>query len=97
MGSGLGLMITLLITGSLFGAHGIYAETAAVSHHVPLPEEVRGIYWTAETARTQRANELFSYMLETGINTIVIDIKMDNGEVVMPPQKILDELGQKNI
>ncbi|MCC7522675.1 hypothetical protein IT407_02660 [Candidatus Uhrbacteria bacterium] len=97
MGSGLGLLITLLITGSIFGAHGIYAETTVSSHHVALPAEVRGIYWTAETARTPRANELFAYMLETGINTIVIDIKMDNGEVVMPPQKILDELGQKNI
>lgn len=97
MGSGLGLMVAMLITGSLFGAHGIYAEQAAVSHKVPLPQEVRGFYWTAETARTSRADELLAYAEQTGLNTIVIDLKMDNGQIVMPPQGMIDKLGQKNI
>lgn len=65
--------------------------------HVPVPEEVRGIYWTAETARNKRAEELRTYMLKTGINSVVIDVKMDNGEVVMPPQTIIDKLGQDGI
>lgn len=65
--------------------------------HVPAPEEVRGIYWTAETARNRRAEELREYMLKTGINSVVIDVKMDNGEVVMPPQAIIDKLGQDGI
>jgi hypothetical protein len=65
--------------------------------HVPVPEEVRGIYWTAETARNKRAEELRTYMLKTGLNSVVIDVKMDNGEVVMPPQAIIDKLGQDGI
>ncbi|MCE9585884.1 putative glycoside hydrolase [Candidatus Uhrbacteria bacterium] len=68
-----------------------------VTLHVPLPDEVRGIYWTAETARIHRAEELRAYMLKTGLNTAVIDLKMDNGQVVMPPQTIVDELGKDNI
>lgn len=50
--------------------------------HVSLPNEVRGLYWTAVTATTSRADVLLEYMLETGLNTVVIDVKMDNGELV---------------
>ena len=55
---------------------------ATDAEHTPLPTEVRGLYWTAVTATTARADELLVYMLETGINTAVIDVKMDNGELV---------------
>jgi hypothetical protein len=65
--------------------------------HVALPREVRGIYWTAETARVNRAEELRAYMLKTGLNSVVIDLKMDNGQVAMPPQAIIDKLGQDGI
>jgi len=65
--------------------------------HVPVPEEVRGIYWTAETARIKRAEELRQYILKTGLNSVVIDLKMDNGQVVLPPQDIIDKLGQDGI
>jgi hypothetical protein len=68
-----------------------------VVSHVPLPQEVRGFYWTAETARIGRARELLAYMQKHGLNTVVIDLKMDNGEVVLPPQELIDELGQKGI
>lgn len=68
-----------------------------VTLHVPLPDEVRGIYWTAETARIKRAEELRSYMLKTGLNAVVIDLKMDNGQVVMPPQAMIDKLGTDDI
>jgi len=56
-------------------------ETIEV-RHTPLPEEVRGLYWTAVTATTARASELLEYMIQTGLNTVVIDAKMDNGELV---------------
>lgn len=53
-----------------------------IEMHVPLPEEVRAIYWTAPTAFGERGDELLAYMLETGLNAVVIDVKMDNGELV---------------
>ncbi len=52
------------------------------SDHINTPDEVRGIYWTASTARSSRADELLEYMLETGLNSVVIDVKMDNGELI---------------
>ncbi len=45
----------------------------AVIVRVPLPSEVRGIYWTAFTAATKRADELIEYMKKTELNTVVID------------------------
>jgi len=56
--------------------------------HMPLPEEVRGIYWTASTAGSQRANELIVSLKQTGLNTVVIDLKMDNGQLAFVPQGI---------
>lgn len=53
--------------------------------HLELPEEVRGIYWTATTAGSQRKDQLLNYMLETGLNTVVIDLKMDNGQLAFMP------------
>ncbi|NQV89820.1 hypothetical protein HQ487_00260 [Candidatus Uhrbacteria bacterium] len=53
-----------------------------VTSHVLLPEEVRGIYWTAVTATNARADQLIEYMLETGLNAVVIDVKMDNGQLL---------------
>ncbi len=52
---------------------------------VPLPVEVRGLYWTAVTAATKRGDELLAYMKETGLNAIVLDLKMDNGQLVFTP------------
>lgn len=57
-------------------------EDETPSIYTSLPDEVRGLYWTAVTATTSRADELLEYMLETGINTVVIDVKMDNGQLV---------------
>ncbi|MBI4257000.1 hypothetical protein HY626_03030 [Candidatus Uhrbacteria bacterium] len=64
----------------------------AVSH-VPLPDEVRGLYWTAVTATSSRADELLAYMLESGLNTAVIDVKMDNG-ALLEPMKFEDVLAK---
>lgn len=65
--------------------------------HVPLPDEVRGIYWTAETVRTKLGQSLIAYMQKYGSNAAVIDLKMDNGEVAIPPQTVIDQLGKDNI
>lgn len=60
----------------------------AIVVRVPLPLEVRGIYWTAFTAATKRADELIDYMKKTGLNTAVIDLKMDNGQLGFAPKDI---------
>ncbi|MBI4280818.1 hypothetical protein HY628_01310 [Candidatus Uhrbacteria bacterium] len=53
--------------------------------HLKTPAEVRGLYWTAATAGSDRKEELLVYMAEAGINTVVIDLKMDNGELAFLP------------
>lgn len=45
------------------------------------PVEVRGIYWTAFTAGSKRADELIALCDETELNAVVIDIKEDTGQV----------------
>jgi len=77
------------------GNYGVYAPTLA--DHVDTPAEVRGIYWTADTVRTKRADELLQYMLKTGLNTAVIDIKMDNGEVSFPTTSTIQKLADNKI
>lgn len=54
--------------------------------HVSIPQEVRGLYWTAASAGSGRAQELIAYMKETGLNTAVIDLKMDNGQLAFVPE-----------
>src|SRR3989339_1937316 len=72
---------------------------SSMTKHTPLPEEVRGLYWTAFTATTWRADELLSYMLESGLNTVVIDVKMDNGELLeaVELEEILGKLYEAGI
>lgn len=53
--------------------------------HVPIPKEVRGMYWTAYTAGISRADELIKYMKDTGLNTVVIDLKKDSGILSFEP------------
>jgi len=59
-------------------------EPARVAH-TPLPEEVRGIYWTVATAGSKRGDELLQYMKTSGLNTAVIDLKLDNGALGFEP------------
>ncbi len=75
----------------------VVAPAPEVVIHIPAPQEVRGIYWTAETARIPKAEELLSYMKKSGLNTAVIDLKMDNGEVALPPKSLLDKLAVEKI
>ena len=60
-------------------------EVAPEVPRVELPDEVRGLYWTSVTAASQRGQDLLAYMKQTGINAVVIDTKMDNGEVSFTP------------
>lgn len=69
----------LVFSSPLEGEAGRGLDTVS---HIPLPDEVRGLYWTAVTATTSRADELLEYMQAMGLNTVVIDAKMDNGEFV---------------
>jgi hypothetical protein len=62
------------------------ADTEPAVRRVPVPEEVRGLYWTAHTAGTERAAELLAYMEETGLNAVVIDLKMDDGAIAFMPR-----------
>ena len=58
----------------------ITASTPKIGH-VPLPEEVRGFYWTTQTAGSTRAEQLLWYMEQTGLNAVVIDLKNDAGGI----------------
>jgi hypothetical protein len=54
---------------------------------VELPEEVRGIYWTAVTAGYESNREyLLNFMLDAGLNAVVIDLKLDNGQLGFVPE-----------
>ena len=69
--------------------HQVSLASATVNsasvQHIQTPEEVRGFYWTAYTAGIDRADELTDYMIETGLNAVVIDTKMDDGEIAFAP------------
>ncbi len=52
---------------------------------MPLPAEVRGFYWTAQTAGTPRGDQLLGYAKETGLNAVVVDLKADNGQIAFAP------------
>lgn len=53
--------------------------------HVAVPDEVRGLYLTAYTAGSTRADELLAYSTARHLNTWVIDVKLDNGELAFAP------------
>ncbi len=80
---------TVNATSTIGTATTTVVETAAPSPvvaHVPLPDEVRGIYWTAWTAGTKRADALMAYASSSHLNTIVIDLKLDGGELAFVPR-----------
>lgn len=62
------------------------AEPLKPTPRTHLPKEVRGIYWTAYTAGMERANQLLEYMLENELNAVIIDLKMDEGEIAFAPE-----------
>jgi hypothetical protein len=52
---------------------------------VPLPDEVRGIYWTGHTAGSKRVDALLAYASSSGLNAVVIDLKLDDGSLAFVP------------
>lgn len=54
--------------------------------HLSQPQEVRGLYWTTVTAGGTRGDELLTYMQTSGINTVVVDLKMDSGWLAFTPK-----------
>jgi hypothetical protein len=57
-------------------------SVSGTTAHVPIPKEVRGIYWTALTAGSAKAvDRLTGYISANKLNTAVIDLKMDDGEI----------------
>lgn len=76
-------------TSTIGSATTTVVETAALpplAAHVPMPDEVRGIYWTAWTAGSKRADVLMAYASSSHLNTIVIDLKLDGGELAFVPR-----------
>lgn len=57
----------------------------------PLPEitEMRAIYVTASTARSARMDDLIQLIKKTNLNSVVIDVKDENGEQLNEPIKVL--------
>ena len=70
-----------------------------IPNHVPVPDSVRSIYMTSWVAGTPSIREpIVDLILETEINSIVIDIKDDTGKIsfdVYDP--FLDEFGAEEI
>lgn len=54
--------------------------------HVPMPEEVRGIYMTSHSAGSKRIRDrLVAYMERNDINSVVIDVKDGSGRLSFTP------------
>lgn len=90
--TGIIIVVSLLLMSLFFAFRPFSSQRvlgSAVTYHashVPIPDEVRGIYWTAFTAGSQkRSGELIEYMATSGLNTAVIDLKMDDGEIAFTP------------
>lgn len=58
---------------------------ATPSIHETVPDEVRGLYWTAVTAGSSRGDALTAFMEKEGFNAVVIDLKLDDGEIAFAP------------
>lgn len=85
-------------TSTTFIIPEVQASSTPAVAHVSLPTEVRGIYWTAVTVRGNRADELMAYMRDRKLNAVVIDLKMDDGELAMDGlENILERLRKQGI
>ena len=54
--------------------------------HVSMPDEVRGFYWTGWTAGSKRVDELMKYAVSSKLNTVVIDLKIEDGTLSFKPK-----------
>lgn len=90
------IIVISIFSHGLLDLDKLYSETLTAVYSVKtprykpkirvvLPEEVRGIYWTAWTAASSRGNVLADYIVDHNLNTVVIDLKMDNGALAFFP------------
>lgn len=79
------------------GAAAVYGVTSPTSSpadapytvpHVPMPEEVRGVYMTAATAASLSLRSgLFAYVERNRMNALVIDVKDADGRLAFMPKR----------
>lgn len=55
--------------------------------HFTYPDAVRGIYVTGHSAGGSRFDSLTDFVEKTELNTMVIDVKDDNGNLTYQPDK----------
>lgn len=60
--------------------------TRTVVAHLPVPGEVRGLYWNAVTAGSASIKKIAATAIKNGINAVVIDVKLDNGALAFMPR-----------
>jgi hypothetical protein len=60
-------------------------SSSSTVFHVLLPDEVRGFYWTGYTAGSSRESSLLDYAVRSHLNSVVIDLKLDNGDLAFIP------------
>ena len=59
---------------------------ASSIEHQSMPSEVRGFYWTANTAGIpKRVSSLINFAKTNGLNAVVVDVKTDNGSLAFTP------------
>jgi len=89
---GLGIVITLIFRGwptEMEADSDMVVGVPEVEqgvYHVSIPDEVKGIYWTIRTAGVSRADQLQQFIEESDLNTVVIDLKTDDGVLGIVPQ-----------
>jgi hypothetical protein len=58
------------------------------SAHLPMPEEVRGVYLTSYTAASKpQRDRLIAYAKRNGLNAVVIDVKDPSGLLAFMPER----------
>ncbi len=58
------------------------------ARHVPMPEEVRGVYMSASTAASPKLRtNIFAYLERNRMNAVVIDVKNDDGRLAFMPKR----------
>ncbi len=64
-------------------------DTRPVVQHVPLPAQVKNIYMTSCVAGTPSfRQDLVELMLETEVNSVIIDVKDYSGTISFPPESV---------
>lgn len=78
----------VVFDASASGTPSVPAPSAnSAVKHVPMPDEVRGVYMTAHTAGSKALRDgLFAYIKRNRLNAVVIDVKDGNGLLSFMPE-----------